>query len=339
MRRTRYRARWVLPIAGPPIRDGALLVDEQGRIAEVGADAHVARPDDAESIDLGVSALMPGLVNAHAHPELTALRGILEDLPFETWIPTLRDIKVRASLSADDLQLAALWQLAEAYAAGITTVAATEDSSAAFDALRASGGRGVVYREVFGPAPGQCTAAVEGLKANVEALRARANDLVTVGVSPHAAYTVSDVLFRTVAEYAHAQGLPVAVHVAESAAESALVADATGPFAARLQQRGIAIDPRARSPIALLEQTGILALRPLLIHCVQIDAADIAAIAAAGASMVHCPVANARLGHGIAPVVELHMAGVNVALGSDSMASNNRMDLLEEARIAQLMQR
>src|SRR5690606_27264692 len=146
-------------------------------------------------------------------------RGALEDLPFRAWINTLRDIKRAAPLDAADLFDSALAQVAEAFAAGITTLGATEDSDAALQALERAGGRGVVYREVFGPAPGQCDTALAGLRARVAAMRALASPLVHIGVSPHAPYTVSDELLRAVAEYAAAEALPIAVHIAESAIE------------------------------------------------------------------------------------------------------------------------
>lgn len=339
MRPTCYRAQWILPISAPAIRDGALLIDSRGRIEAVGPDVAVPRPDDAEQIDLGNAVLLPGLVNVHAHPELSVLRNVLEDLPFIEWISTLRRVKARAMLDEADLHTAALWQLSEAYAAGITTIAATEDSAASLGALLETGGRGIVYREVFGPAPDQCADAMRELRTRVDAMRARATDLVRVGISPHAPYTVSDELFRATARYAADEALPVAVHIAESQDETDLVVDGAGAFAPGLQRRGIATPPRARSPIDLLHRTGILAQQPLLIHAVRIDTDDVRAIADAGASVAHCPVANARLGHGVAPVAQLLEAGVTVGIGTDSMASNNRMDLLEEARSAQLMQR
>jgi 5-methylthioadenosine/S-adenosylhomocysteine deaminase len=173
----------------------------------------------------------------------------------------------------------------------------------------------------------------------ISATRSVATDMVSVGVSPHAPYTVSDELYRLVAAFATTEGLPVAVHIGESEAESQLVIDADGPFAGGLRTRAIDVLPRARSPIALLEQTGILATSPLLIHCVRVDAADVRMIADAGAAVAHCPVANARLGHGIAPVIELAEAGVTVGIGSDSVASSNHIDMLGEARIAQILQR
>src|SRR5206468_5414677 len=100
---------------------------------------------------------------------------------------------------------------------------------------------------------------------------------------------------------------------------------------------GIAVAPRARSPIALLQTLGVLEVDPLLIHCVRVDDADVRLIAEHRCGVAHCPASNARLAHGIAPLAELLDAGVDVGLGSDSVASNDRMDLLDEARLALLL--
>jgi cytosine/adenosine deaminase-related metal-dependent hydrolase len=167
----------------------------------------------------------------------------------------------------------------------------------------------------------------------------RQTDLVRVGISPHAPYTVSDELFRQVADWAVTDGIPMAVHAAEASVELELVAHGAGAFADGLRSRGIATPRRAPSTVRLLEQTGVMAARPLLIHCILLQDDDIRIIADHGAAVAHCPVANARLGHGIAPVMELLVAGVPVGLGTDSVASNNRVDMLEEARTAHLLQR
>jgi cytosine/adenosine deaminase-related metal-dependent hydrolase len=337
MRATLYSADWLAPVSAPPIRQGAVLVDETGVIRAVGPAVALEVGDDVVRIDLGAAVLMPGLIDVHAHAELAALRGMLEDLPFHAWIPALR----RAKRGADpaDFAAAARWTCIEALSAGVTTLAVTEDSGAALDALRESGMRGIVFREVFGPDPTQAREALAALVQKVDSMQRSATDLVRVGVSPHAPYTVSDDLYRLVASYAGAERLPIAVHIAESEVEAQLVVDGAGPFAAGLRTRGIATPARAASPIALLAATGVLALKPLLIHCVRVGRDDVQRIAASGASVAHCPVANARLGHGVAPIVELAAAGVTIGIGSDSVASNNRIDLLEEARIAQLMQR
>src|SRR5262249_1048963 len=133
--------------------------------------------------------------------------------------------------------------------------------------------------------------------------------------------------------------LPMAIHIAESEIEHSYVVEGTGAFADGLRRRGIEVGPRGASPIRLLKDLGVLDLAPLLVHCVRVDESDIDAIVGARAPVAHCPVSNAKLGHGVAPLDELLAAGVVVGLGTDSMASNNRMDVLEEARIALLNQR
>lgn len=338
IRPARYTARWVVPVTAPPIRDGAVLI-AGGRIEAVGPAATVPVPDDALAVDLAEAAILPGLINAHAHPDLTLLRGRLEDLDFPDWIAALLEIRGAAGLTDADFCASARWGCIEMLRAGVTTVAATEDSIGAFTALLESGMRGVVYREVFGPEPAHADASLAQLRERVEAMRAHETDLVRVGVSPHSPISVSDALFTAVAGFARNERLPVAVHAAESAAERDLVGRGTGIFAERLARRRIPTPARARSTIELLSRTGILDNEPLLIHCVTVNAPDIERIADSGAAVAHCPVANARLGHGVAPVAALRDAGITVALGTDSVASNNRVDLLEESRAAQLFQR
>ncbi len=333
--RTRYHARWVLPIAAPPIDDGTVVVEDD-RIAWVGPRAEAPRGgvDD----DLGEAVLMPGLVNVHTHLELTVMRGFLEDLPFFEWVRTLTRAR-HFVLDDEKLLDSARLGVVEGLCAGITTFADTGNSRAPFDALRELGARGIAYREVFGPDPAQCADSLAGLTAQVAAMRAAETALVRVGVSPHAPYSVSDDLFAAVAAYAGREGLPIAVHIVESEDESLLVERAQGPFADFLRSRGITVESRARSPIALLERCGVLAARPLLIHAVRADAPDIAAMARHRCGVAHCPASNAKLAHGTAPLLEFLDAGLDVGLGSDSMASNNRMELLGEGRLAMLKQR
>jgi 5-methylthioadenosine/S-adenosylhomocysteine deaminase len=335
--RTLYTADWVLPIATAPIRHGAVLVDA-GRIAYVGAASAVTyEPGSVRTVALGNAALLPGLVNAHSHLELTALRGFLEGLDFRDWLRTLT--LIRRDVMTDAVLLdASRAGIREALRNGITCLADTTDSAAPLAAMREYGVRGIGYVEVFGPDPRQCAEAIGQLRARVYEARAHDTSRVRVGVSPHAPYTVSSALFRATAEFACADALPIAVHIAESPAEQLFVRDGSGPFADRLRARGIDVAPQARSPIALLDEAGVLAARPLLIHVIQADDQDFARIADAGASIVHCPISNAKLGHGIAPLDRMLAYGIATGLGTDSVASNDRMDLLGEARQATLLQ-
>ena len=329
---THYHAGWVIPITSPPVRNGTVVV-EAGRIAYVGPRRRA--PESNDDVDLGDALLMPGLVNAHCHLELTAMRGFLDGLSFRDWILRLTSAR-RAVLTSDMLLDSARLGVVEGLLHGVTTFADTGDTGTGFEAMIARGVRGICYRETFGPDPKQCEESLATLTRSVTAMRARATDLVHVGVSPHAPYSVSDELFRATAAYAKAQRLPLAVHIAESAVESELVVHATGSFAEGLRARGFVVEPRARTPVALLDTLGVLDVRPLLIHCVRVDSTDIATIVRHDAAVAHCPASNAKLGHGIAPLSAMRAAGIRVGLGTDSVASNDRMDMLDEARVATL---
>jgi 5-methylthioadenosine/S-adenosylhomocysteine deaminase len=236
----------------------------------------------------------------------------------------------------DQLRAAAEAGLRDCWARGVTCVADTGSSGAALEVLARLGGRGVCYQEVFGPDPEQCGASVTALRDALAALRSRATPQVVVGVSPHAPFTVSEPLYRAVADVARRERLPVAVHLAESPEEVALVRDGVGPFADALRGRGIPVAPRGVSPVAYLAALDVITPATLCIHCVQLDARDIEVLAVRGAAVAHCPRSNAVHGHGRAPLAALRAAGVPVGLGTDSLVSVPDLDLHAEARAAGL---
>lgn len=327
----------MLPVSAPPVENGTVVVRD-GRIAWVGRRHDAPAGDPRADVDLGDALLIPGLVNVHTHLELTVLRGFLEDLSFDQWILRLHGVKKNVLDRGRMLDSARLG-IAEGLRAGVTTYADTCDSGVAFDAMLEAGVRGIMYQEVFGPDPAEASPSLAGLHQKVTALLPRQTPLVRVGISPHAPYTVSDALYAAVARYARETALPIAAHIAESEVERDLVERGEGIFADGQRKRGIDIRPRARSSIQVLENTGILDAGALLIHCVRLDDADVRLIAKSPCSVAHCPVSNAKLGHGTSPVLEMLQAGIPVGLGSDSVASNNRMDILAEARAAALAQR
>ena len=333
--RVRWHARWVVPVATPPIADGTVITEDD-RIVWVGPRA--TAPHGGRDEELGDAFLTPGLVNAHTHLDLTMMRGFLEELPFFEWVRTLTRA-TREALEGDDFLNAAILGIAEGLAGGVTTYGDTAPSDAAFEAMLRMRVRGIAFREVFGPDPKQCASSLSTLRDQVAAMRPRATPLVRVGISPHAPYSVSDELFAAVARLAVEEMLPVAVHIAESEDEQLLVTQGAGRYAEFLHSRDIPVVPRGDHPVQLLERAGLLRAGTLLIHCVRVDGATVKGIAAAGCGVAHCPASNARFGHGIAPLQEMLRAGVRVGLGSDSMASNDRMDLLEEARLASHAQR
>ncbi|OGT99086.1 MAG: hypothetical protein A2085_07370 [Gemmatimonadetes bacterium GWC2_71_10] len=332
MSAARLRARWILPVAAAPIADGAVLIDDTGTIIAVGPHDTVPSPAGAASADLGDVALMPGLVNTHAHLELAALEGLVPNRTFRDWILRVRTLK--DALTPDELDASAAWGVLQSFAAGITTIGDTGSSGAPAAAMARLGARGVAYQEVFGPDPAQCAAALAGLVAAIDRLAAHASARVRIGVSPHAPYTVSAPLLAAVARLAGARGLPVAMHLAESLAERELVQGGSGPFADALKARGIAFESDGLTPVGWVRRSGLLDTRPLLIHCVQCDQADIGMMAAAGARVAHCPHSNQELGHGRMSLAAMLGAGIWVGLGTDSVATGAPVDLFREARLA-----
>jgi len=330
----RLAARWLVPIAAPPVEDGAVLIGADGRVVAAGRAADVPRPAGATALDLGDAAILPGLINAHTHLELTALRGLARGLRFPDWVAAVRRLK--DALTPEDLRASARWGVLESFAAGITTAGDTGSSGAAAAALAALGARGVAYQEVFGPDPAEADAAVRGLEAAAEALLRFASERLAVGVSPHAPYTVSDPLLRAVIALAGRRGWPVAMHLAESPEEDRYVRHGDGPFAASRRQRGIDVQARHCSPVAWVRRAGLLELRPLLIHCVTIDGDDAVAIAKHGAAIAHCPWSNAVLHNGRADLSLFRRLGVTVGVGTDSVAAGGGLDLFREIRLAGL---
>jgi cytosine/adenosine deaminase-related metal-dependent hydrolase len=336
-----YCARWVLPIVSAPVAWGAVVV-EGTRIACVGTRAEVTgKFPSAEVEDLGETAIMPGFVNCHTHLELTAMRGFLEpeEGDFFAW---LRKVTVSRNegMSADDLYASAAWGAIEAARAGVTCVGDASDSGATtMRALRDAGLRAVVFQEAFGVDEREAATRFEKARARVDSLRVGETALVTLGLSPHSPYTVAPPLLRMLARLALDEGLPLMMHAAESAAEQSFMLEGNGPFAESYARRGVVFNSPRTTTVRHLAQTGILDARPLLAHCVRVNEEDIRLLKEHGACVAHCPKSNAKLGHGRAPLAALLDAGVQVGLGSDSVASNNTCDLIEEARFAVLTSR
>lgn len=331
----RIRAGRVHPVTAPSIEDGAVLVDPDGRLAAIGPQARVPTPPGVEALEFADAELVPGLVNCHTHLELTHLAGRNAEPDFAEWIRRLRTLK--DATAEDEFRAAAETGLRDGWARGVTCVAETGSTGAVMRALHDLGGRGVVYQEVFGPDPRRLERSMSELGAALARLRPLACRRVRLGVSPHAPYTVSGPLYLAVIEFARRERLPVAVHLAESPAETALVRDGAGPFAQALRARGIEVYPRGVSPVQYLVELGVLASGPCLcIHCVQVDAADVRALARAGAGVAHCPRSNAAHRHGRAPLDLFREAGLCVGLGSDSVASVPDLDLWAEAADAGL---
>ncbi|MGD9589327.1 MAG: amidohydrolase family protein [Pyrinomonadaceae bacterium] len=334
-------AKFVLPISSGPIENGAVAVDGS-RITAVGpADSVKASYPDASTEDFGEAAILPGFVNCHSHLELTALRGALDGVEhdFKSWLLKINEL--RAGLTDEDIIRWAIAGAREGAGAGVTCFGDIgRFGHAGVKALKEVGLRGIVFQETeFSPDNSTADEDFQKLGEKFEKLKEEETDLVKVGLSPHSPYTVGSRLFELIAQYSIINRIPLTIHAAESEDEMRLMTRGEGFFAGFYESMGLEWESPHCTPIEYLERLGVLSARPLLAHCVHASDSDIAKIAGNGARIAHCPKSNAKFGHGWAPFEKFLDAGISVGLGSDSVASNNVCDLLEESRFAVLAAR
>jgi 5-methylthioadenosine/S-adenosylhomocysteine deaminase len=331
----RLSADWLVPMNGPPVAGGALLIDGDGRIISAGPATTVPEPPGVYTSHHPDSVILPGLVNAHTHLELTGLAGAIDAPDFAEWIR--RIIALKATFDYPHFLRAARQGVADCFAAGVTTIADTGDSGAVIEALFEAAASGIAYQEVFGPDPVQCESSLAGLQQRVAERRRFTTDRIRIGVSPHAPYTVSGQLYRAVARWALAEGLPVATHVSEPPGELALFREGTGSFAEMWERRGIALPEGPLTPIEWLDRHEALGPEVLCVHAVHATGEDVARLGRAGVGVAHCPRSNQAHSHGTAPLRAFLDAGLRVGCGTDSVVSVGVLDLLAEARAARAL--
>ncbi|HEX5042688.1 MAG TPA: amidohydrolase family protein [Candidatus Polarisedimenticolaceae bacterium] len=335
-------ARHVLPVTGRPLRDGAVLLAGD-RIVAVGArEAIVTQAGDGAAVtDLGEAALLPGLVNAHVHLELSWMGGA--EPPAGGWIAWLEDLlERRDAVTAAQSEAAAEAAIAAMEARG--TVAVGEVTNTGFTALPLARSRlhAVVFLEVLGFKPGDAEGALRQAAVRLDALESdpdvrAAGPRLRLALTAHAPYSVSSPLLKALAGRAAAAAAPLSIHVAESEAELAFIQGQGGPLRDLLIRRGrwdgngaLLGHPAASGPVELLDRLGALSPRTLAVHAVHLGARDFPRLQARGVTVVTCPRSNRRLQVGVAQVPRLLSSGIPVALGTDSLASAPDLDLFAE---------
>ena len=317
-----FRAGWVVPVDRPPLRDAAVAV-EDGRVRWVGP---AAEAPEGESLDLGPGVLLPGLVNAHCHLELSHLAGRLgEAAGFVDWVERL--VTTRPQDPPETVRRRASAGIQELEDTGTAGVGDVSNALAHLDLLAHSFLRARVFFELIGWDPKTATAVIEGARARLDAVAPA--ERVTVSLAAHAPHSVSAALLHAMAQ----AGGVSALHLAESPHERRFMHGRDDEWSAFLARRGlghVGFVPPHLSPVGYMDRLGVL--RPGLVaaHGVQVDDADCALLAARGVSVVLCPRSNRALDVGLAPVPELRAAGVRLAIGTDSLASVPSLDLWED---------
>jgi cytosine/adenosine deaminase-related metal-dependent hydrolase len=326
----RYHAAWILPINEPPIRDGWIAVD-RGRVAALGRRAPA---DGAHTVDLGEVAVLPGLVNAHTHLELSYLRGAVP--PSAAFIPWVRAVIAGRRQGPDPRApevLAAIDSaISEVVASGTAIVGDVSNTLTTFGPLARSSLAAVVFYELIRFNAPDPEAVVEQACREIEALVP--TERVHASLAAHAPYSVAPLVFRAIRRAVDRNPFaPCSVHLSESAEEMEFIRSGGGPWRALLQELGSwdpAWVPPGGTPVQFLDDSGFLDARVLAVHGVQMTNADLRRLVARGTPLVTCPRSNGQTGAGAPPIEAFYRSGVRVAIGTDSLASAPDLNLFAE---------
>lgn len=317
-------ARWVIPVdAHDSVLEHHAVVVREGRILEV-LPQHMAKqrynPD--ESVDLPHHALIPGLVNAHTHAAMSLLRGIADDLPLMRWLNEAIWPAESKHMSHAFVRDGTLLAAAEMLAGGTTTCNDMyfypEAAAEAFDLTGMRAVVGVTVIDFPTPyAPNTDEYFRKGLAARDQWQR---HPRLRFNIAPHAPYTTSDETLTRAASLSAELDCGLHIHIHETREE----------VSESITRHGV-------RPLQRLAQLGMLGTNFLGVHAVHLERSDIELLARHGCSIAHCPTSNMKLASGIAPVSQMLSSGINIALGTDGAASNNRFDMFGEMRLAALL--
>ena len=325
---TRYRAAWVLPIDRAPIKDGVVTVDD-GKVIAVGS----ALAQSADR-DLGDVAILPGLINAHTHLELSWMRGRVPPAStFTDWVKTLFAIRGRPDSAMSAQQIAPIHEaIAELKASGTAAVGDISNSLASVDAMQQANLDGIVFHELLGFKERD-----GGLLVASQAVRDQAKNAgARVSLAPHAPYSTSLELFQAIRSAVNELDHPVmSVHLGENPEEVELLEKGSGPWRGMLEAIGAWRDDwviPGCDPVTYLDRHGLIDAKTLVIHGVQFSPGNLARLAQIGATVVTCPRSNQWVGVGYPPIERFYASGVNVAVGTDSLASVDDLNLFSELK-------
>lgn len=311
------RARTVYPVSSPPIEDGAVII-QNDKILEVGRFRDLSSSDSNQT-DLGEVVLLPGLINAHCHLDYTGMAGMIRPpSDYLDWIESI--IAIKAHWDYSDYADSWLVGARQLLATGTTTVA---DMEAVPELIP----------EVWSATPLRIHSFVELINVRgqqhledqvneaTDRLRAHPNPRGGLGLSPHAHYSTNQTLLSA----ASAKNLPLAIHVAESKTEAQMYREGKGRMFNWLQRNGRDMsDCNGESPVQLLHQLDLLNDRLLAVHCNYLDDHDIDLLGQQQVNVVHCPHSHAYFGHDKFRAEDLAKAGVNISLGTDSLATTRK---------------
>ncbi len=338
-------AQYILPVTSAPLQDGAILVRD-GVIADIGSAEMLKMRYPGETVkNYGTAAIMPGFIDLHTHLESAAMRGIVHDVPYTTWIASL--MEKSAKMEPDDWYDSAVLGGLEALSRGITTIADITSTGTVCEIAQEIGLRGVIYREVGAMDKRRVDYAMRLAEKDIMEWRDRVDaDRITIGIASAPMYACHPSVFGKVSDFAVREKAPVAMHLAGNREEFNFIRRGSSPFAVHTMddKRGfVEIPPwlpTGTTPVQYALNWGAFESENVLaIHCVHVDDKDISKLKEYDVAVAVCPRCNAQLGMGVAPINKFLRAGLRLGLGTDSPAATDSTDMLLEMRVGMLVQR
>ena len=321
-------ADWVLPVSRPPVRTGAVLVRGH-EITAVGPLERLRAEHPGEQVTTYPGCtIVPGLVNAHTHLSLTALEGLVPSMSFSEWLPRIATIT--RAMNADDFAASAAAGSMACLKTGVTVVGDIAYGPEAISTAGDAGLAGTFFWEVLGIPEGELPHALARMEFPGGGSACAAGRLC-YGISPHAPYTSGPGLLRATHSLARRHQLGYMVHVAESPAEQQLLIRGEGPLGETAARLARGFEPPRCGSVEYLHRLGVLS-GAIAVHCVHLETGEADLLAKHARGVVLCPRSNRYLHNGAPPVSQLHSHGVDIAVGTDSAASNEGFDLFAEAR-------
>jgi aminodeoxyfutalosine deaminase len=329
-----YRCRTLVTMDGTPIDNGAFVVDGR-RFVRAGRAAEVLTGPDGESVDLGEVAVMPGLINAHCHLDYTLMRGaILPAKSFSRWVKRINALK--RSLTDSDYLRATQLGFEELRRNGVTTVLDIVSTPQIFPLLPRPPIRAWFFLELIDVRPRPWIE--EHAFGSWLFFSGNGDRLGGLGLSPHAPYTASEKMYEVALECSRSLNLLITTHVAESSEEYAMFAESSGELHDFLKQLGRPMtDCGSTSPLRHLIENGLIDPNCILAHLNELDDRDLEILSQTkwrNLNIVHCPKSHRFLHQKRFPLEALKERGLNVCLGTDSLASNDSLNLFSEMRTA-----
>lgn len=326
----------VIPGDAEAIGDGAVVVDRRGEVLDLGKAGEVLPRHAGATVERVHGALLPGLVNAHTHLELSALRGqVPGGAGFVPWVEHM--LAVRAEVGPEGDAEAIERAVDELVACGTAAVGEVTNTLAAVRALARRGLVGCIFHEVFGVERAALEKRIELLPSIVqEQVGSWPSAELSYSPTPHTLYTTHPEVTRRLLRQAHDLGVRASLHVAEHAAERRFLERGDGPvaewYASRLKLAPDRTEYPGKSPIELADELGALAPHVVCVHLTDARSEELARVALRGPPVVFCPRSNLFIETKLPPLLLARAAGIDPALGTDSLASNTSLDVLAEAR-------